>query len=31
VANFEQAWDHLREQLAITLQKEHDALPTSQP
>jgi transaldolase len=31
VANFEQAWDHLREQLAITLQKEHDALPTSRP
>jgi transaldolase len=31
VANFEQAWGHLREQLAITLQKEHDALPTSQP
>jgi transaldolase len=26
VAKFEQAWDHLREQLAITLQNEHDSL-----
>jgi transaldolase len=31
VAKFEQAWDHLREQLAITLQKERDALPPSEP
>ncbi|MGH8862163.1 MAG: transaldolase, partial [Jatrophihabitantaceae bacterium] len=27
VAKFEQAWDHLREQLTITLQKEREVLP----